>query len=340
MKTPSASSERPSQTCSDKSGLLKQSLSIRFRLVKLATTVGCLVCVVAGAQVPSSQPQVAMSFGTSSGNTTPATPAAPAAPTVDKSQFTLFNPTPEANLRDINALYNGPYTVDAGHIQIECVPLLYAYDHNTEQSADFISNFHSYGSTTFRLGLLNHLDLGVTFAPHVELRTYDRLTGVTKTQSGVGDLTLRAKLNFWGDDAGSTAFGLVGFLKVPTSPMGLGNGAYEGGIGLPLALELPKGWWLGVTPEFHWDHDVSSSGYHFDFASTLFLWHQIAGNLSGYVESSNFISAESGGPWISTVDVGITYVWGKHVQLDAGAYIGVTPAANDISPFLGISFRF
>lgn len=262
------------------------------------------------------------------------------APSGDKSRFTLFNPTPGENLRDINALYNGPYTVDAGHLQIEAVALLYAHEHNTAKGADVTTSLLSFGSTTLRLGLLNNLDLGLTVPPHIQVRTRDRATGTTTTQSGVGDLTVRAKLNLWGNDGGSTAFGLVSFVKLPTNQDNLGNNHVEGGIGLPLSAELPWGWWLGVTPEFHCFHDAGGHDYHLNFFSTVFLWHPIRGNLSGYVESANWVSTESGSPWISTLDVGVTYVWSRHVQLDLGAYIGVTRAANDISPFLGISYRF
>jgi hypothetical protein len=263
-----------------------------------------------------------------------------AASTVDKSQFTLFNPTPRENLRDINALYNGPYTVDAGHLQIETVALLYARDHNTADGADVTTTFLSYGSTSLRLGLLNNLDVGVTVPPHIRVRTRDHETGTTTTQSGLGDITVRAKLNLWGNDGGSTAFGLVSFVKLPTNQDNLGNNHVEGGIGLPLAAELPWGWWLGVTPEFHYFHDVSGDDYHLNFFSTVFLWHQIHGNLSGYVETANWVSTESGSPWISTLNLGLTYVWDRRVQFDVGAYVGVTRAANDITPFLGISYRF
>ena len=163
----------------------------------------------------------------------------------------------------------------------------------------------------------------------------------TKTRiSGLGDVTLRSKYNLWGNDGGSSAFGLVGFAKLPTNQNGIGNDHVEGGIGFPLSLELPKGWWLGLTPEFHIYHDAIGSGYHLNFASTVFLWHKIAGNLSGYIESANWVSAEKGSPWISTLDLGLTYVWGKRVQLDAGVYIGMTRAANDVAPFLGVSLRF
>jgi len=274
-----------------------------------------------------------MSFGTS--------PVASAPAPVDKSKYTLFNPTPQKDLRDINALYNGPYTVDAGHVQIEHVPVLYAYDHNAGSGGNTTATFLQLGATTFRLGLLNNLDLGATIAPRLEFRSHDRMTGVTTTQRGLGDLTLRTKLNFWGDDVGSTALGLVSFLKVPINQGGVGNPYFEGGMGLPLAVELPKGWWLGVTPELHIFHDINGgNGYHLDFFSTVFFWHKIYGNLSGYVESSNWASAEHGSAWISTVDVGLTYVWGVHLQLDAGAFIGASHAANDIAPFLGVSYRF
>ncbi len=260
---------------------------------------------------------------------------------IDKRNFTLFNPTPGDHLRDINALYNGPYTVDAGHAQIESVLGLFAYDHSTAHGADVTTEFLSLGSTTLRLGLLNNLDLGATFQPHIRVRIRDDRAGTTTHQNGIGDLTLRSKLNLWGNDGGSTAFGLVGFLKLPTNQEHIGNRYAEGGVGLPLAAELPWGWWLGVTPEFHCFHNTDGSdGYHLNFFSTVFLWHTIAGNLSGYVETANWVSTESGSPWISTLDVGVTYVFTPHVQLDLGAYIGMTRAANDISPFFGVSYRF
>jgi Putative MetA-pathway of phenol degradation len=258
----------------------------------------------------------------------------------DKSQFHLFKPTPKELLRDMNALYNGPYTVDAGHVQVESVLGLYAHDHYTGDGSDVTTRFLSLASTTIRLGLLNNWDLGVTVPPHIVLKTHDHIAGSHRTQSGVGDTVLRSKLNFWGDDGGSTAFGLVTFAKLPTSQDGIGNEHVEGGVAFPVALELPRGWWLGITPEFQCFHDVNDRGYHMNFASTVFLWHPIVGNLSGYVESANWVSAEPGSPWISTLDLGFTYVWGRHVQLDLGTYIGLTRAANDITPFFGFSFRF
>ena len=99
-------------------------------------------------------------------------------PAIDKSQFSILRPTPAENLRDINALYNGPYTVDAGHVQIETVGVLYSYDRHSPSGTSLTTKYLSIGSTTVRLGLLNNWDVGVTFQPHVRLQTTDRATGV------------------------------------------------------------------------------------------------------------------------------------------------------------------
>ena len=53
-------------------------------------------------------------------------------PVPDKSRFTLFNPTPRALMRDMDTdrpdTTESPYTVDAGHVQIEFSLTEYARD--------------------------------------------------------------------------------------------------------------------------------------------------------------------------------------------------------------------
>jgi hypothetical protein len=64
------------------------------------------------------------------------------------------------------------------------------------------------------------------------------------------------------------------------------------------------------------------------------------GELSGYVEFFSSVSTEDDSEWIGTVDLGLTYGVSADIQLDAGVNIGVTRAADDINPFVGISWRF
>ena len=58
----------------------------------------------------------------------------------DKSQYTLFNPTPADQMRSFNTdrptKSNVPYTVDAGHIQYEGDIFIYGFDNTTTPDAD------------------------------------------------------------------------------------------------------------------------------------------------------------------------------------------------------------
>jgi hypothetical protein len=58
------------------------------------------------------------------------------------------------------------------------------------------------------------------------------------------------------------------------------------------------------------------------------------------VEFLNVASAERRARWLAFVDFGFTYGLTDDIQLDAGVNIGVTRSADDLNPFLGISWRF
>src|SRR5258705_1220294 len=61
-----------------------------------------------------------------------AEPADAGKPQIDKSVFNLFNPTPAEYLRALDTDGPGstesPYTVDAGHFQVEMALVSYTYD--------------------------------------------------------------------------------------------------------------------------------------------------------------------------------------------------------------------
>ena len=259
---------------------------------------------------------------------------------IDKSPYTLFNPTPRQFLREMEALYKSPYTVDAGHAQIETYLVGYACDHDRANGADVRTEIWRIAPTTLKLGLLSRLDVELELAPYTRLRIVDRLAGTTSTRSGFGDLTPKAKLNLWGNDSGPFALALMPFVKLPTNQDGLGNHAVEGGLTLPIGLQLPWGWWLGLSPELSVLRNSNGGGYSPAFANIGYLWHQIGGKLSGYVEFSSWVSFERGSRWVGTADFGLTYLLRANIQLDAGVLVGVTPAAPDLNPFLGVSVRF
>ena len=257
-----------------------------------------------------------------------------------KNGCTLFNPVPDALLRELSPdrpdKTESPYTVDAGHFQLEMdfANYTYAQADGTTTKAWNVAPFN------LKAGLCNHVDLQFVFDNYLNVRTENRAAGTATTQSGIGDFTTRLKINLWGDDCGQTAFALLPFVKFPTSSDGLGNNAVEGGVIFPLAVKLPADFDLGLETAFSCLRDEDDGNQHADFINSVTIDHAIIGKLSGYLEFFSDISAERHAGWIGTVDTGLEFLVTENLQLDCGCNFGVTRAADDFNPFAGITIRF
>jgi hypothetical protein len=244
----------------------------------------------------------------------------------------LFHPTPREHLREMSTdrpdVTESPFTVDAGHAQLELTLASWTRDRHTPERSGG-GEAWAFGEANLKLGLTTRMDFQIV-AP---LYTHER-----GGAQGFGDLTFRLKVNFWGNDGGPTAFGVMPFLKLPTAADGLGNDRVEGGLILPFAAELPAGWDFGTMLEVDWLADEAGSGYHADVIASVTFGHSIAGGLSGYLEFVSVLSEES--DWAASFDCGLTYAFTRDIQLDAGINVGLTRAAGDLNPFLGLSIRF
>jgi hypothetical protein len=262
----------------------------------------------------------------------------------EKEEYHLFNPTPGALMREMSTdrpdKTESPYTVDAGHFQIEMDVLSYAYDRDNGLPGDTRVESVSIAPMNLKVGLCNRADLQLVLETYTSVRTHVRATRQVEKQRGFGDIMVRVKGNMWGNDGGGTALALMPYVKLPTNQDGLGNNSVEGGLIVPLAVELPGGWGMGMMTQFDYIRDEGGSGHHPEFVNTITLGHNIAGNLDGYIEFFSVVSTERDSEWIGTVDAGFTYGLTDDVQLDAGINIGVTRSADDWNPFLGISWRF
>ena len=262
----------------------------------------------------------------------------------DKSKYNLFNPTPRELVREMTTdrpdKTESPFTVDAGHFQIEADILNYTYDRYNPARTDTRVETVSIAPMNLKVGLCNAVDLQLVLQTYESVRTHDLATGTVQNNRGFGDLFIRAKWNAWGNEGGATAFAVMPYLKLPTNQDNLGNDSVEGGMIFPFAIELPAGWSMGLMTQFDLLHDANGSGHHPEFLNSVTFGHDIIGHLAGYAEFFSAVSTESGSDWIGTVDLGLTYALTKDIQLDGGVNIGVTRAADDINPFLGISWRF
>jgi hypothetical protein len=268
-------------------------------------------------------------------------PAAENNPAPDKSGYTFFNPTPQSQLRELNPdrpdLTESPYTVDAGWWQLEMDFFAYTRDHDTSGGNDLRVSALSFANINLRVGLTPRVDLQTIFEPYTRVRVTDRISGEHTSVSGFGDVTSRVKINFWGDDGGDSAFGLMPFVKWPTNQHGLGNHSVEGGLIVPYARSLPGDWDVGAMTEIDVVRNEADDGYTTAWVNSITLGHDIVGKLGGYVELASTLSRGAGQ---ASFDCGLTYGIGKNVQIDAGATFGLTRAADDLTVFSGLSVRF
>jgi hypothetical protein len=267
-----------------------------------------------------------------------------AEPVVDKSQYHLFNPTPSKLMREMATdrpdKTESPYTVDAGHLQIESDIINASFDHDTAAGADTRIRSLAFSTLNLKVGLCNRADLQLVVPTWNHVRTDDRVAGTLTKQSGFGDITARLKVNLWGNDGGTTALGIMPFAKFPSNVDGLGNKEYEGGLIVPLAIAISENWSLGLMTELDVVRDTAGNSWHPESINTITVSRPIWGPVSAYLEFFSAVSTERGTPWVGTVDFGFTWGITENMQLDIGANIGVTRSAEDLNPFIGFSFRY
>src|SRR5438132_1967287 len=149
-------------------------------------------------------------------------------PPPDKRGYTLFNPTPPPLMRELAAdrpdKTDCPFTVDAGHFQVEMdfANLTYNRPNSTRGNTRFTS--YDVAPMNLKVGLLNSLDFQLVLVPYHWERTEERTARITERKSGFDGITPRFKMNLIGNDRGSFALALLPYVKVPLSQHRLSNG--------------------------------------------------------------------------------------------------------------------
>jgi hypothetical protein len=264
------------------------------------------------------------------------------APTPDKRAYGLFNPAPTALMRELSAdrpdKTDCPFTVDAGHFQVEMDFANITYDAPNPLRGNVSSANYQIAPLSLKAGLLNNLDFQLVLVPYQWKHATDESLGTVAQKSSFGDVTPRVKVNLTGNDGGFFALALIPFVKLPTNTDHLGNNAVEGGLGIPFAFDVPN-WDVGFQTTFNVVQNDVGSAYHTEFANSVSVGHAIFSEVSYHGEFFSSVSTEENSHWIGTLDTWFTYQPKKNLCLDAGVYIGVTQAADDWHPWVGVTWR-
>ena len=262
-------------------------------------------------------------------------------PTPDKSQYTLFNPTPVDLRRPYNtdrpSKTDSPFTIDAGVFQIESDVWNWTLDEPDTKHGDKRIRTWIVGNSNFKLGLTNWMDLQIFPQFYVNKRTSGPGFGKPLEQDGFGDTTIRLKINLLGNDGGKLVIGFLSSLKIPTNTGDTGNHVWEPGFELPVNYSLPWGFTLFAQTRIDVLDKSRSSNMQVQWQNPIGLSRTIVGNLSAYVE---FYDAVSSGPWVGTLDTGLIYQVTPNCSIDVNSFFGVTRGAPDYNVFSGFGYRF
>jgi len=264
-------------------------------------------------------------------------------PPPDKSGFTLFNPTPDADLRslctDRPTKSSAPCTVDAGRWQLEAD----LYNVSTQTTGGVTTTVQLFTNPTVKLGVTNTLDVEVNIVPYEDVKAHDSVAGTTQRAHGAGDLFLKAKWNLVGDDGGAFAAAIFPYIKVPTAGRTIGNGVVEAGVLAPMQFNLPANWQLAVVPEVDALADAVGSGRHVNASLDLALAYPVTKTVTLDGEVWGDVNFDPAGTVTqASFDLGAAWIPPKcpTFQLDGGVNLGLNRATPGLQAYVGVSRRF
>lgn len=249
----------------------------------------------------------------------------------DKSAYTLFNPTPRAAMRELQTdrpdVTESPFTVDAGHLQIESSFVEYAQDAGTEEW-DILP-------TNIKVGVLNNVDVQFVLSPDQDVSPNQG-----PHAAGFGDSQLRVKVNLWGNDGSDTALAVMPFVQFPTGESDLTVGHVEFGLIVPYAFRINDKTAMAIMAESDFLRDEENDGWDTSLVHSATIGRELTDKLEGYVEYVGVLPLGGGtAGYEAYFDAGVTYALTEDLQLDTGLNVGLTNNAEDLRVFAGISYR-
>lgn len=223
------------------------------------------------------------------------------------------------------------YSVSAGHFQFESDLVRMAFN-----KSDGLSNTEiAYNLANLKLGLTEKMDIQFVIPTFVSIRTTEIATDkLINKSSGFDDITVRIKYNIWGNKGGKTALAVMPYISFPTSSISY-NG-HTGGVIIPFALELKKGWSFGTQIAIGFskeDNDRYYNGYLYSFTFGKTLSSKLSVFTESYISYASFEKSTE-----AYFNGGIVYALGDNFNLDAGFNYGLTKASDKVL-FTGFSFR-
>lgn len=250
--------------------------------------------------------------------------------------YSLFNPVPKAQMREMQTdrpdVTETPYTVDAGHIQIETDLF------RLEKEKGEISNRNTYyfNQGNIKIGLLNSTSIQFGFQSYVVETRKELTSGDVDKTKGIGDINIRIKQNIIGNDGGNFALAILPFVKFPTATY-TEDSRYEGGVIIPMHYKLTDQWDLGSEIEADRKKDDDVNLMHTEILQSLSVTHGLSKRVDAIGETYYKYDIKKH-HWSNYLNASTQIELSKRLKIDAGINYGLQSDAEK-NYFIGTSIR-
>jgi len=223
-------------------------------------------------------------------------------------------------------------TVEPGHFQYETDLFNLTTSSNTETWLVF--------NPTLKYGIAPGIDIEGNFSPFMQVRN-DDAGGRHSDIAGPSDFIIRLKYQFLDVGESRLQATLLPYVKAPTARLGIGNGAWEGGVLLPVNYKLTDTVTLTTVPELDFLKNSLDGGRHAATSQLVNVGFALPGNFTLYAELWGAWNFDPAGTITQfSADAALAYALTSYFQIDAGLNFGLNAATPDVQGYVGISQKF
>lgn len=257
----------------------------------------------------------------------------------DSAHFSWRKPVPRNLLRELQpdrpGLTESPFTVDAGHAQIEVDALRLSNSGRGEEQRT--RDWHA-AYTMLKFGLSRRTDIQAELPLYAtsKQRPADAADWQER-HTGFGDIALRVKHNFIGDDQqGHFAMSAIGYVRLPSGGA-VGSGGAEYGLILPVDIELGDHFNLEAQLESDLNYDREQARHYASLQPSMALEWDFAKRMGLLTEGfMRWNSLEHS--WQSGMTVAPFIKITRSFELDAGTLLALD-RRSEHEYFVGFTLR-
>ena len=228
--------------------------------------------------------------------------------------------------------------LDQGRVQLEMGVADASFSHSAGVHEDSLS----LGATEMRAGLTGTMEAQLSWAPYTSIHDHDTATGARSHADGIGDVTLALRQSLRNPDGSGFSVALQPFVTAPTGDKDIGASEWQGGLILPLSLELESGLSLSVSPEIDVLPGADGHGSHAGWGGAAGVSAEIGTVTTGAEIWLGVDDDPAGRQTQASFD--LTAAWAPEAlydfQIDVGLNLGLTHDTPGIEIAAGIARRF